>query len=212
MPEQALSFEFRERMLGPVAKGITDPRAGAARGREAGTVLRLDLQVRVPDLEAFFRDPKHTAQLAGSVSCAGLARAARIETGTLEVYVPAARQQAKLMRYTAAFRADAGEPYLVRGTKVLHTPFPSLREQVTLYTLIHEGVLGGPLWGAGILSFRLRDLPGFLLSMRAPGGNRLKALLRFLLFAQRELAQAAELDLAGDEDGLLGAAGEGRAR
>jgi hypothetical protein len=139
------------------------------------------------DLAACIRDPQHTAHLDGVATFPGVATARPIHDGQLLLYAPDPAGRAKLMRYRFGFRGDAGDEYFFDGTKVLHTPGASIREQVTLYTRIHAGGPDGPVWGAGILVFRLRDLPAFLLSMRAVGASRLHGLRTFVGFAHREL-------------------------
>ena len=175
-------------MSGPISAGTDDPAAGAARGRTRHTNFVADLQVSIDDLAAFIRDPQHAAHLDGTATFPGVATAQPIRDGKLLLYVPGPASGAKLMRYRFAFRGNAGDEYFLDGTKVLHTPGASLREQVTLYTRIHAGGPDGPVWGAGILVFRLRDLPAFLLSMRAVGASRLYGLRTFIGFARRELA------------------------
>lgn len=183
-----IGFEFRERMAGPLSAGVDDPRGGAQRGRDAGMTFVADLHVSIPDLAACMRDPQHAARLTGTATFPGLATAQPLHDGQLLLYVPDPVGSAKLMRYRFGFRSDAGAEYFLDGRKVLHTPGASPREQVTLYTQVHEGGPDGPVWGAGVLVFRLRDLPPFLLSMRAIGASRLHGLRTFLGFAWRELA------------------------
>ena len=188
MAAAPIGFEFRERMAGPLSAGVDDPRQGAQRGRSAGTAFIADLHVSIADLAACVRDPQHAARLTGTATFPGLATAQPLHDGQLLLYVPDAAGRAKLMRYRFGFRSDAGAEYFLDGTKVLHTPGASPREQVTLYTQIHAGTPDGPVWGAGVLVFRLRDLGPFLLSMRATGASRLHGLRTFLGFAWHELA------------------------
>lgn len=183
-----IGFQFRERMAGPFAPACADPAPGAERGRAAGTQFVAELRVCIDDLAACIRDPQHPARLEGTASFPGLARAQPLQRGALLLYVPDPASGAKLMRYRFAFRADDGAEYYFDGTKILHTPGASRREQSTLYSRVHAGGLDGPVWGAGVLVFRLRDLPAFLLSMRAVGASRLAGLRTFLGFARRELA------------------------
>jgi len=190
-PSGQVGFRFRERMAGPVSAGTDDPQLGAERGRAAGTVLTLDLQVTIGDLAACFHDPQHAARLEGSVTLPGLATAQPVRDGQLRLYVRDPASRTKLMRYRLGFRNDRGAELFLDGTKILHTPWASPREQVTLYTRVHEHDLDGPIWGAGILAFHLRDLPTFVLSMRAVGASRLQGLRMFLGFAGRELTTPA---------------------
>ncbi len=183
-------LRFRERMQGPVAAGAPTPEVGASQGRAQGTTLVADLEVLIDNFDAFLADARHRAKLSGTVTCPGLATGRAITSGELEMYVTDRQRGAKLLRYTFSFAGDDGEPYTFTGVKVLRTPFPSIRAQVTLLSEIHRGNSEGPLWGAGILTFRLRDLPSFLASVRAEGASRALALWRLARFAQKELALA----------------------
>jgi hypothetical protein len=185
---KTIGFHFRERMAGPVAAGSDDPATGAQRGRDAGTVFVADLRVSIDDLAACVRDPQHATRLEGTATFPGLATAQPVHDGQLLLYVADKGSGAKLMRYRFVFRGDDGGEYFFDGTKVLHTPGASRREQVTMYTHIHAGGPDGPVWGAGVLVFRLRDLPAFFFSMRAVGTSRMHGLRTFLGFARRELA------------------------
>jgi len=186
---ERIGFQFRERLSGPIAAGVADPRAGGE--QTAATSFVADLRVTIDDLAACVRDPQHTARLEGTATYPGLATAQPLQDGRLLLYVSDPQSRAKLMRYRFGFRGDDGAAYFLDGTKIMHTPKASAREQVTLYTRIHVGDADGPVWGAGVLVFRLRDLPAFFLSMRAIGASRLEGLRRFLGFARRELATPA---------------------
>jgi hypothetical protein len=188
MTAEPIGFHFRERMAGPLAAGTDDPASGAQRGRSARTLFVADLHVSISDLAACVRDPQHAARLDGTATFPGLATAQPLHDGQLLLYVSDPGTRSKLMRYRFSFRSDAGAPYFLDGTKILHTPGASPREQVTLYTRVHAGGSDGPVWGAGVLVFRLRDLPAFLFSMRASGASRLRGLRAFLGFAWHELA------------------------
>jgi hypothetical protein len=188
-----IGFHFRERMAGPFAAGTDDPASGAQRGRSSHTVFVADLNVSISDLAACVRDPQHAARLDGTATFPGLATAQPLHDGQLLLYVSDPETRSKLMRYRFGFHSDAGAPYFLDGTKILHTPGASPREQVTLYTRVHAGGPDGPVWGAGVLVFRLRDLPAFLFSMRASGASRLQGLRTFLGFARRELATPAAI-------------------
>jgi len=175
-------------MAGPVAAGVDDPMIGAERGRAANTIFVADLHVAIDNLAACVRDPQHATRLEGTATFPGLATAQPVHDGQLLLYVADKGNRAKLMRYRFGFRSDDGGAYFFDGTKVLHTPGASRREQVTMYTHIHSGGPDGPVWGAGVLVFRVRDLPAFLFSMRAVGTSRMHGLRTFLGFARRELA------------------------
>ncbi len=183
-----IGFHFRERMAGPLGAGSDDPLLGARRGRQTGALAVADLRVSIADLAGCVRDPQHRARLEGTFTCPGLATAQPLRDGELLLYVADGGDGCKRMHYRFGFRGDDGREYFLAGTKVLHTPGASVREQSTLYTRIHTGGADGPVWGAGVLVFRLRDLPAFLWSMRAVGASRLRGLRLFLGFARRERA------------------------
>ena len=156
MAAAPIGFEFRERMAGPLSAGVDDPRQGAQRGRSAGTAFIADLHVSIADLAACVRDPQHAARLTGTATFPGLATAQPLHDGQLLLYVPDAAGRAKLMRYRFGFRSDAGAEYFLDGTKVLHTPGASPREQVTLYTQIGSDGANG----ASVAAFvARRELP-----------------------------------------------------
>jgi hypothetical protein len=183
-----IAFRFHERMTGPFAAGTDDPTQGASRGRAAGYRFAADLEVSIDDLPTCIDDPQHAARLAGTATFPGLATTQPLHNGVLLLYVADPASAAKLMCYRFGFRGDDGAEYFFDGTKVLHTPHASRREQSTLYSRVHIGGPDGPVWGAGVLVFRLRDLPAFLWSMRAVGASRLGGLRTFLGFARHELA------------------------
>jgi len=184
-----IGFSFRERMAGPLAAGTDDPVLGAARGRAARTQFVADLRVTIDDLAACIRDPQHPTRLQGTATFPGLASARPLHDGQLLLYVADPVNGTKLMRYRFGFRGDDGAEYFLDGSKVLHTPAAPTREQTTLYARVHAGDQHGPVWGSGVLVFRLRDVPAFVWSMRAVGVSRFEGLRRFLGFARRELAQ-----------------------
>lgn len=208
MATQPVGFHFRERMQGPFAAGIDDPPAGAAQGRVEQTRFVADLHVEIDDLAACVSDPMHGARLTGTATFPGLATQQPIRGGSLCMYVSDPVTRTKLMRYQFAFSGDAGGEYFLDGTKFMHTPGASAREQITLYTRVHTGSPNGPVWGSGVLVFRLRDLPGFLFSMRTQGASRVEGLRRFLGFARHELASPVTVESAAEEVGSGGESNE----
>lgn len=187
--ERGVSFSFRERMRGPMARGVVSPRVGAERGRVEGTQLVCDFVVTIDDLAACCAAPDHPARLGGTVSFEAVAMRAAISEGSLQLYVPDPETGFKQIRYRAAFQGRDGRPYRLEATKFIRPGRATVREQVTAYTRVlgaaedGEGVIA-----AGVLVFRLRDLLAFVGSMRADGLSRLAGIQRFLAFARRELA------------------------
>lgn len=212
---QAIAFSFRERMVGFMARGEENPRLGAERGRARGTRLVGDFVVTIDDLAACIAAADHPARLGGAVTFADLAEQAPILDGTIHLYAPDRETGMKQMRYRLNFRGLDGADYVLAATKFIRPRRATVREQVTAYArlfaaddsaaqalpldfessavaagataaLVAGG--GGPVVAAGILVFRLRDLPAFVWSMRSEGAPRMAGLARFLAFSRRELA------------------------
>lgn len=186
---EGLTFSFRERMSGPFALGLDNPKIGAERGRAAGTVFVGDFTVTIDDLAACVAAPNHPARLGGTVSFDDLASAAPITDGSLQLYAAERETGMKRMEYRAEFRGRDGAVYRLVAKKFIRPGRATIREQVTAYGRLtklaedgHETVVA-----AGVLVFRLRDLPAFLWSMRAEGASRILGLRQFLGFARREL-------------------------
>lgn len=187
--ERGVSFSFRERVRGPVARGVVSPRIGAERGRVEGTQLVCDFVVTIEDLAACFAAPDHPARLGGTVSFEPVAERAAISDGSLQLYVPDPETGMKHIRYRAAFQGRDGRSYRLEATKFIRPGRATVREQVTAYTRVLDTAEdAGGVIAAGVLVFRLRDLLAFVVSMRVDGLSRLTGIQRFLAFARRELA------------------------
>jgi hypothetical protein len=185
-----LRFSFRERMSGPFALGLDNPTIGAERGRAAGTTFVGDFTVTIDDLAACVAAPNHPARLGGTVSFDDLASGAPITDGALHLYAADPETGMKRMDYRADFRGRDGAAYRLVARKFIRPGRATIREQVTAYGRITKLEPDGQeptVVAAGVLVFRVRDLPGFLWSMRAEGASRILGLRRFLGFARREL-------------------------
>jgi hypothetical protein len=199
--DRPLRFSFRERMVGPMARGLDNPRVGAERGRAENTWMTADLVATIDDLGACIAGPAHLAALAGRVAFEPVVADAEVEDGTLELYAADPETGMKQIRYRFAFAGGDGRRYRVEATKFIRPGRATIREQVTAYARVFaepsraaEGSAasahGAPtraVVAAGVLVFRLRDLPGFLWSMRVEGAPRLAGLRHFLAFSRREL-------------------------
>ena len=183
----AVRFTFRERMSGPMARGVSSPRVGNERGRVEGTYLVGDFVVTIDDLAACVAAPDHPARLAGSVTYPELAERAPIRDGSLHLYVPDPETGMKQMRYRLAFEGGDGETYRLEATKFIRPGRASIREQVTAWARLFGPAGADEPIAAGAIVFHLRDLVAFLGSMRADGLSRAAGLRHFLAFSQREL-------------------------
>lgn len=191
-----------------MARGAANPRVGAERGRAEGTRLVGDFIVTIDDLAACIAAPDHPARLGGAVSFGGLGEDLPISEGRLELYAADPETGTKQMRYRVSFAGRDGARYRLEATKFIRPRRATVKEQVTAYARLYavsaagvagdsaaplplaaagEAPGGAQLIAAGVLVFRLRDLPAFLWSMRVEGGSRALGLRRFLAFSRREL-------------------------
>lgn len=205
-------FSFHERMVGPMARGVDNPRVGAERGRAEGTWFAGDFAVTIDDLAACIDAPDHPARLGGRVSFGDLAHEAVVTEGSLHLYVEDRETGMKQLRYRLGFRGRDGAGYRLDATKFIRPGRATIREQVTAYARLFRtpdvspksqlvgaaGIAPGreeetaaasveQVVAAGVLVFRMRDLPAFLWSMRVMGDSRMAGLRLFLGFVRREL-------------------------
>jgi hypothetical protein len=184
-----------------MAPGLDDPRVGAERGRAENTWMTADQVATIDDLGACIAGPAHVAALGGRVGFEPVAIDAEVQDGTLELYAADPETGMKQIRYRFAFAGGDGRRYRVEATKFIRPGRATIREQVTAYARLFaepshasQGSAASPdsaqmreVVAAGILVFRLRDLPSFLWSMRVEGAPRLAGLRHFLAFSRREL-------------------------
>jgi len=170
-----------------MARGVDNPRVGAEHGRAAGTRLVGDFVVTIDDLAACVAAPSHPARLTGSVSFADLAADTPVTEGVLHLYVADVESGTKQIRYSLIFPGLDGGVYRLEATKFIRPGRATIKEQATAYARLFA-VDRNAVVAAGILAFRLWDLPAFLWSMRVEGGTRRAGVRRFLAFVRRELS------------------------
>ncbi len=172
-----------------MARGTENPLVGAERGRVEATHFVGDFVVTIDDLAACIATPDHPARLGGTVSFPGLADATPVSDGSLELYAADPETGTKQMRYRVGFTGSDGALYRLEAIKSIRPRRATIKEQVTAYSRLYACTAAGTptVVAAGVIVFRLRDLPGFLWSMRVEGGSRALGLRRFLAFSRREL-------------------------
>lgn len=193
MKTPTLGFTFRETMSGHFALDVTDPKAGEAAGRAAGTELAMHATILIDDLDKFITTPGHLGGLAGDIDFAPFGRAIPATRGVFNLFSPADDPKMKLMVYELAFEHD-GQPYYLAGHKdVKDDPGLDLwKDTTTLFTTLHRGDnKDGPVIGAGILSLGPIELAKMVGTMHATGTDseieKTKALARFGKFFMGEL-------------------------
>ena len=161
----------------------------------AGTIgadrpLRFDVEVRIPDLGDFLRQPEHRAGMTGRVTCPEAGGSAPISDGRFQLFVVDAPTGMRQMRYFFRFPAAGGRTYCLSGHKDLRDdPGLDVIEDLTcLHTEVHAGPdETAPVYGAGDLHFALKDLPALAGSLRVAGAHgwseEIAARLAFASFA-----------------------------
>jgi cholesterol oxidase len=163
-----LGFTFSEVMAGSFALGATDPAAGEAAGRAAGTTLTMHATIRIDDLDNFMSNAQHPGSITGRIDFAPLGLLLPSTSGVFRLFSPTGDPTMKYMVYELGFNAG-GKSYYMAGHKdvkqasVLHL----WQATTTLYTLLHQGTDStGPVAGAGIISLSLRDLMAMIPTMK----------------------------------------------
>ena len=116
MTDGKLGITFRETMTGDFALGETDPRAGEAAGKKAGTTLAMHAAVRCDDLDRFVADATHAGSITGHVDFTPFGLNIPAERGVFRLFSPTDRTSLRLMVYELAFQHE-GEPYYLAGRK-----------------------------------------------------------------------------------------------
>ncbi len=153
-------LRFVETMRGWWTSGATDPRAGEASGRAAGSTMAVRLAITVEDMDRFLADPAREAAATGTVDCPALGGRLPIGAGTFNLLVqvePGWRQ----FQYRLPFTDRAGRRHFLYGVKQVHDD-PGLdawTDTTTLFVTMHAGQdEHAPVEGAGVLYLRLPDL------------------------------------------------------
>jgi hypothetical protein len=170
MAGSPVGYTFSEVMSGGFALGQTDPAAGEAAGRAAGTTLTMHGTIRIEDLDAFTADTLHPGTITGTIDFAPLGLRMPSTTGVFRLFSPTNDPQMKYMVYEFGFKAANGDSYYMSGRKeVKHAPiFQLWHATTTLYTVLHKGVdATGPVAGAGIISLSMHNLMQMMPTMKA---------------------------------------------
>jgi hypothetical protein len=186
MTDGSVGITFRETMSGDFALGETDPRAGEATGKRAGTRLAMHAAVKIDDLDAFIVDQQHPGEMTGRVDFPPLASDLAARHGVFRLFSPGDRPGLRLMIYELAFEHD-GQPYYLAGQKEVandHAGTDLFKDTTTLYTRLHRGTdTSGPVAGAGVLHLGLADLARLTSTIHvtnaAGPGDQVRALAAF---------------------------------
>src|SRR5262245_41785436 len=164
-----LGITFRETMTGPFALGETDPKAGEAAGKKAGTTLALHATIEIDSLDEFVADASHNGKISGSVDFAPLGKEIPAPRGVFRLFAPSGRKDMTLMVYELAFDHQ-GQPYYLAGQKEVEsnkTGTDMLPDTTTLFTRLHKGSdATATVVGAGVLRLNAADLAKMVSTMK----------------------------------------------
>ena len=140
------SLSFTERMRGPAAVGVTDPRRGALVGRTRGHSIMFELTITAPDIDAFGRDPLHTGVATGYVVCDVLGGRLDVERGWFNLFVHPAGSAGRRMLYRLWLRDPGGSALTLVGYKEVtnRAGFTPWKDTTTLFTHVLDGHMPPP--------------------------------------------------------------------
>lgn len=176
------SLQFPETMVGKVSFG---------RSRSA-LAHKFTMQVRwfIPDLDAFFDDPRHQVVITGRVLCDALGGTLTVPSGQVELFAEDAGRT--VMNYRLNFDASNGEPLELRGAKqIVHDQAKDLwPDTTTLPVEIRQATGDQQLVLLGRLHLTLPRVLRAIAGMRASGTRResIKTIIAFDRFFLAKLA------------------------
>ena len=176
MKDANLGLTFRETMAGWFALGETDPKAGAEKGKAAGTHLTMNATIDIQDLKRFVSDPNHAGRITGHISTAALGDNLPAKGGTFNLFHPSGNPKLKWMVYELAFERDGQDYYLAGKKEVQDDPgFDLWTDTTSLLTQLHKGTdTTGPVIGAGILTLSLTGLLKLVSTVHATNATSTK--------------------------------------
>jgi uncharacterized protein (DUF362 family) len=168
-----VGLQFEESMSGHLGVDETDPRKGAGIGEERGTPIRFDVQIFISDLSRFIKLSEQQADLSGTVTFEPLGGTFTIRDGRFNLFTLDPDTGMRQMVYAFKFTAADSQTYFLYGHKEIYDDrgqFDVLEDMTRLFTTIYRGEDDqAPVYGAGILSFKLMDAPSMMASMKVVG-------------------------------------------
>ena len=185
---------FSERMSGYLTEGEVDFEQGEKLGEEHNTPLSFDVTIHIEDVEDFTKLSGRKAQLTGTLSYPPLGQELPIRNGLFSLFRPDPSTGKRHMTYSFGFTGKDGQDYFLYGYKVIYDdPQIDLMEDMTkLFTRLYRGNSSDrPLYGSGILRFRVQSLPSMLASFTVTNTSSLiakfKAVSQFFSFCYGEI-------------------------
>ena len=201
MSSKNTSLSFTENMAGYVFEGTKNPKKGEKKGKANNNTISFDARIAVENVGKFINESNHEARLEGVLNYPPFGSAMKIEDGKFTLFVIDKDSDTKEMIYKFNFTSQTtGKRYYLYGVKEIERklwdildPLDPIKDMTTLFTTIYEGDSEkGPIVAAGILRFKLTELPELISSMQAEAPSKAgkrKAVLDFFGFALGELAE-----------------------
>jgi uncharacterized protein (DUF362 family) len=192
-----VKFQFNEAMSGHFTPGETDPHKGEEAGKKQGNAIRFDVCVTISDLGGFIKLSGRSGELTGTVSAGLFGQKLPIKNGTFSLFSQDPATGMRQMVYAFTFTASNGVQYHLHGHKELYhdrQKIDVVEDLTNLFTVIYKGEdRNAPVYGAGVLHFKLIDTPALALSMKVVGKatlrQRMAAHASFLSFSYGELRE-----------------------
>ena len=182
---------IRETMNGFFAPGVLDPNRGFRKGRLQGIELVGHFEISIDDLDRFLNDPSHVVTLWGSLSVGTLGEDLMLQEGIFNLTVDSSA--GRHMTYEGKFDA-LGRKYVFQGYKEIDDDDrigDAVSDITRLSVTIREAEPSGGIFGAGIMHFHLREMPGLFRSIQTPGASddeRVAMITKYFRFAYGSLA------------------------
>ena len=187
-------LRFVEEMSGYLTEGETDFEKGESTGKDRNTPCVFGVTISIDEVEDFVKLSGRKAQLTGAVSYPALGKSLPIRNGVFGLFRPDPATAKRHMTYSFGFTGNDGKEYFLSGYKVIcdDPKFDVLEDMTKLFTRIYRGDSEeGPLYGSGILHFKMWSLPSMLTSFQVTNTSSLlakfKAVAQFFSFCSGEL-------------------------
>jgi len=189
-----IGLRFSEKMSGYLTEGERDFAQGERTGQQQNNPCAFGVTIEIDDVEDFTKLSGRKARLTGTLSYPLLGQDLPIRSGLFGLFRPDPATGSRHMTYSFGFTAKDGQDYFLYGYKVIYDdPKIDLMEDMTkLFTRIFRGdSTDSPLYGSGILHFRVQSLPSMLASFTVTNTSSLiakfKAVSQFFSFCYGEI-------------------------
>ena len=194
--EKKVGLRFSEKMSGYVAPGEADFEDGERFGEKGNDFLLLDLRINIEDVDDFCKVSGRKALLEGTISYRPLGQNLPIRKGEFILFRPDQQTGKRQMIYYFQFTGNDGDVYFLYGYKVIYDDphkIDMIDDLTSLFTRIHKGQTeAAPVFGSGIVHFKLLNLPAMVASFEVSNTNslltKLKALKEFYAFCYGEIS------------------------